>query len=462
MVAPQACPFIALDEDRDRRVVDPDAHHRCFAESVPRPRSLAHQAAFCLTAGFAGCPIFLDWASRAAAAPLGAEPDTDTHPSAWGMSAAAPASSSPIAVRPAERPWLAPPPWVAQPQTRSTATLAPPATAVATAVATDGHALGAPGADGEVLDGHAPDEAHEAHEAATPVVHFGVEADDEPLPAGRLDGTQPHAIPIVDAGPAGAAHPAALALPPSGAAWQVGPGPDPRPSPGEVVVPAFLQHRVARAGLAASDAEATERAEMEASFARSDLAGSSGGPAVADWTDGGSLSPGWALPDGQVPDDAQGWLDHPTSALPTAADAGGSTAFEPDLAAQDAAAAATPAASRLRRRGRAVRLPIDAGAPDHLEPQARAAVKTTGSGEWSAHAIAPPSRDDAAASRARRSWPLASSCWWRSLPLRSCCPPSSLAARPALGPRPRRPGRARRGPGRRARLARRGPSRATP
>ncbi len=83
VVTPQACPFVALDSDRDQRLTAPDARHRCFAEAAPKTRSMGHQASFCLTPAFTGCPIFLDWASRVAAdvlpgrAPAGAIGITD-------------------------------------------------------------------------------------------------------------------------------------------------------------------------------------------------------------------------------------------------------------------------------------------------------------------------------------------------------------------------------------------------
>ncbi len=67
VVMPQACPFVALDGDRDQRLTVPDPMHRCFAEPTPKARSMGHQANFCLTPAFTGCPIFLDWASRVAA-----------------------------------------------------------------------------------------------------------------------------------------------------------------------------------------------------------------------------------------------------------------------------------------------------------------------------------------------------------------------------------------------------------
>ena len=67
---PNACPFVALELDRDRRSERPDYRHRCYAEQVPAPRTVAHQERFCLSPNFSGCPIFQDWAVRAAARPV--------------------------------------------------------------------------------------------------------------------------------------------------------------------------------------------------------------------------------------------------------------------------------------------------------------------------------------------------------------------------------------------------------
>ena len=64
---PSACPFVALELDRDRRSERPDYRHRCYAEQVPAPRTIAHQERYCLSPNFSGCPIFQDWAVRAAA-----------------------------------------------------------------------------------------------------------------------------------------------------------------------------------------------------------------------------------------------------------------------------------------------------------------------------------------------------------------------------------------------------------
>ena len=68
--SPQACPFIALELDRDRRSDKPDYRHRCFAEPTPQPRAIAHQEQYCLSADFPACPIFQGWAMRAAARPV--------------------------------------------------------------------------------------------------------------------------------------------------------------------------------------------------------------------------------------------------------------------------------------------------------------------------------------------------------------------------------------------------------
>ncbi len=69
---PGACPFVALELDRDKRADKPDYRHRCFAEPTPAPRSIAHQEAYCLSPKFSACPVFQDWAVRAAARPVNA------------------------------------------------------------------------------------------------------------------------------------------------------------------------------------------------------------------------------------------------------------------------------------------------------------------------------------------------------------------------------------------------------
>ena len=119
---PLACPFVAFDDDRGRRSVAPDHRHRCFAELRPAPRALAHQEAYCLTASFATCPTFLDWARRQAARGVagGAREVETAGPmpgEALSLSEAptqgeAPPHDEP---RPPRRPrdWTAPPPWMA-------------------------------------------------------------------------------------------------------------------------------------------------------------------------------------------------------------------------------------------------------------------------------------------------------------------------------------------------------------
>ena len=67
-----ACPFVAFGDDREGRSTSPDHRHRCFAESPPAPRAVAHQEAYCLSSAFPVCPTFQDWARREAAHARGA------------------------------------------------------------------------------------------------------------------------------------------------------------------------------------------------------------------------------------------------------------------------------------------------------------------------------------------------------------------------------------------------------
>jgi LysM repeat protein len=69
-----ACPFIAFEGDQDHRADRPDYRHRCYAVGHPEPRALPHQERYCLSAAFAECPMFLDWARQEAAAALPAAP----------------------------------------------------------------------------------------------------------------------------------------------------------------------------------------------------------------------------------------------------------------------------------------------------------------------------------------------------------------------------------------------------
>jgi nucleoid-associated protein YgaU len=130
-----ACPFVAFEDDRDSRSTRPDHRHRCFAELRPAPRAMAHQEAYCLSAGFAACPTFLDWARREAAraqdappAVIGRDaPSPATGAGAAGIAAAGLASAPEVG--PSEGPgaagqdiwaggsgqrgreWASPPPW---------------------------------------------------------------------------------------------------------------------------------------------------------------------------------------------------------------------------------------------------------------------------------------------------------------------------------------------------------------
>jgi hypothetical protein len=124
---PSACPFVAFDDDRDRRAEAPDARHRCFAVPNPEPRALAHQAAYCLTPNFPSCAFFMDWAARAAAAPSGGGMEYPPAGPGFGGYPGQPVQhESPGVFDPGGRPWAAPPPWVADPDLRATAPESPP------------------------------------------------------------------------------------------------------------------------------------------------------------------------------------------------------------------------------------------------------------------------------------------------------------------------------------------------
>src|SRR4029079_13744081 len=116
-----ACPFVAFGDDRQGRSTSPDHRHRCFAESPPAPRAVAHQEAYCLSSAFPVCPTFQDWARREAAHARGAGDRAETAPSAVRAAAidddhedAAPpprAPADPPVRRNPPRDWAAPPPW---------------------------------------------------------------------------------------------------------------------------------------------------------------------------------------------------------------------------------------------------------------------------------------------------------------------------------------------------------------
>jgi len=103
---PSACPFVALELDRDRRSERPDSRHRCYAEPVPAPRTIAHQERFCLSPNFSGCPIFQDWAVRAAARsvplPQGYEGGRRPTPEPRAVGAAGMADAAQVSMSPSE------------------------------------------------------------------------------------------------------------------------------------------------------------------------------------------------------------------------------------------------------------------------------------------------------------------------------------------------------------------------
>jgi nucleoid-associated protein YgaU len=115
------CPFVAFDDDRDYRSSVPDHRHRCFGESPAASRALAHQAAYCLSSAFPGCPTFIDWARREAAPPkdgpirtLREMPTAPRQAERSGEAAGRPdAPQAAPAMLPRQRraEWTAPPPW---------------------------------------------------------------------------------------------------------------------------------------------------------------------------------------------------------------------------------------------------------------------------------------------------------------------------------------------------------------
>ncbi len=123
-----ACPFVAFEDDRDARSTVPDHRHRCFAESRPAPRALAHQEAYCLSSAFPVCPTFQDWARREAAAarptPVASPlPHDEAAPESYPMpprdrDPQHPAGSDTGELPPRRNPprdWAAPPPWTGDP-----------------------------------------------------------------------------------------------------------------------------------------------------------------------------------------------------------------------------------------------------------------------------------------------------------------------------------------------------------
>ncbi|HKB27731.1 MAG TPA: LysM domain-containing protein [Candidatus Limnocylindrales bacterium] len=123
---PVACPFVAFVDDRDERASSPDHRHRCYAETSPAPRALAHQEAYCLSSAFPVCPTFQDWARREAA-----RVHAGGAPSAAGQAIPGVAEERPSAAagddddafepvyedrprRSNQRDWASPPPWLSR------------------------------------------------------------------------------------------------------------------------------------------------------------------------------------------------------------------------------------------------------------------------------------------------------------------------------------------------------------
>jgi LysM repeat protein len=110
------CPFLAFGDDREYRGSVPDHRHRCFADSPAAPRALAHQAAYCLTGSFTGCPTFVDWARRESAPardepPLRPRREPPGSPRLAGREQEAPPFDTPPPRSGRDAGWASPPPW---------------------------------------------------------------------------------------------------------------------------------------------------------------------------------------------------------------------------------------------------------------------------------------------------------------------------------------------------------------
>ena len=242
------CPFVAYDDDRDFRSSVPDHRHRCFAESPAASRALAHQAAYCLSSAFAGCPTFVDWARREAAPPKDepirtlrevpiARRDVDRAPLPPGRPTA-PQSAPGSSGRQRRPEWTAPPPWVPE------AGMA----ARGGERTSDGSAVGRP-------DPRSPrDAAPDAEQDG------GFDAEED----GGFDAAEGPGLGAWSGSALGA-----LAAPgrvpsgmPSGSAGGGDVDRDAGPNPGEPATPAFLAGRAARPGRASGGPDVLAEADV--------------------------------------------------------------------------------------------------------------------------------------------------------------------------------------------------------
>jgi nucleoid-associated protein YgaU len=236
-----ACPFVAFGDDRDSRATSPDHRHRCFAETPPAPRALAHQEAYCLSSAFPVCPTFQDWARREAAQARADEmrADTSLAAAAAGADSAPGADDDDVAYPPPSRPpeppparnpprdWAAPPPWAtgAGATTRAGSS-GPTADELLAGKAIEGQGLAGSAAD--QLAGGAPPaaaaaawSASGAGAASTPADHelAGLVASDPAASASPA--TPPNATPSTSSAPRAAAsstRPASPSVP--GPSWE--------------------------------------------------------------------------------------------------------------------------------------------------------------------------------------------------------------------------------------------------
>jgi len=249
------CPFVAYDEDRDFRASVPDHRHRCFAESPAASRALAHQAAYCLSSAFAGCPTFIDWARREAAPPkdepirtLREAPTARREVDRSSLPASRPTAPQ-FAPAPSGRQrraeWTAPPPW------------APDAGLPARDADLEGEADHSAGRQdprfrGDDTPDVAPDVEEDSRFAAPESPGFGAA---EGPGLGAAEGPGLGAWSGSALGALAASGNASMGGPAGSPAIGAGPDRDARPIPGEPVTPAFLAGRAARPGPAGGGAD---------------------------------------------------------------------------------------------------------------------------------------------------------------------------------------------------------------
>ena len=219
-----ACPFVAFADDRDGRATSPDHRHRCFAESPPAPRAVAHQEAYCLSSAFPVCPTFQDWARReaahargdagragaaAAAAATGAAVVAQDPVDHWAEEPPPPPPPATPPEAPAQRnpprDWAAPPPWATPPAANRTTAPSSSASELLAGKSIEGQGLAGSAAD--QLAGGAPPAAAAAAWSASAGGASSAADDDLSSLVGERPPSSTSGPTVSSSRPAGAASP---------------------------------------------------------------------------------------------------------------------------------------------------------------------------------------------------------------------------------------------------------------